>query len=247
VLEGLSGWSIVSVMPSSGIAAGPLLIMSYRGDLRISFYPKRFRVPNSEPQSILASVDAPLELTMTAPTQLSPIKSLVLSCLRSNLGTIQPSIVTPKQLLHFLSQAWNLGLSLEEEIRVLEFCGVTKPKLIRKGAQASLKTRCIVLGDLTSVPGTAKLARHKGRIDVDIIITPHVRKTTGDLGKFELDSDVVVSKVYGFGSDNSVGMSETQMRDLIWKIIENKNNSHLELETSTWGKAVRELAAQVFL
>ncbi|KAL1966659.1 hypothetical protein VTN77DRAFT_4070 [Rasamsonia byssochlamydoides] len=265
-LEAQSGWSIVSAAESS---AGPLLTMRYRDELQVIFHPKDFRAPGSDTPSP-EKMDSDMGTTsvelmyrpkkgVASAASLTPAKSLILSFLRSRIATIPRFSTSPKQLLRFISEAWNLALTLEEEMRMLEFNGVTKVTLMEKeGARPSLRARCILLGNMT--PGEPL---RNARVDVDFIVTPRIvgQKNKGNAGeaigdKLELDVDVALSKVYGFGNHDGAGLSESRMRDIILqspamssqgkKKIPSELTSGSGLGHGVWGQAVRDLAVKVF-
>jgi hypothetical protein len=244
--------------------------MCYRDELQAIFHPKDFSAPGSNTRSPKRTVsDTPsFELTycpkkrgMSA-SSLTPAKSLILSCLRSRVATIPRPSITVKQLLHFISKTWDVAHTLEEEMRLLQFNGVTKAILMEKeGAESSLRARCILLGDMTQ----GEEQRH-ARIDVDFIVTPQVgrkgrRNSNGNAesdDKLELDIDVALSKVYGFGDGStSTGLSESKMRDIIMqnpalmakgkkKRVSSELISGPGLGHGVWGQAVRDLAGRVF-
>jgi kinetochore protein Spc7/SPC105 len=212
-------------------------------------------------QSNDASIEiaySPKAAQRSASSRLTLTKSLILCYLQKNLQTLQQSLLTPRQLLSFLSEAWKLAIRLEEEIRVLEFYGVIKPKLAEHATGASLRTRCTLLGNVRGRE-TDHIARlpniQNGRVDIDIVVTPYacVRTRTdkhvGDdekglgLGKLALDIDVMVHKVYGFGDGSVVGVSESEMRTSLLAGLQ-ANSS--ELGSGVWGTAARDLASIVF-
>ncbi|RHZ54615.1 kinetochore-microtubule binding complex subunit SPC105 [Aspergillus thermomutatus] len=265
-IELQTGWSIVSAT-SSGSPAGPLLTMSYREQLQLVFHPALFATENGDqpPSGIDEKTNRPLELryhprrggksTIHAP-QLSPIALLVLKSLQKHLKTLQPKIATiaPKHLLRFISNAWNSVLNLEEEARMLEFCGVTKLRLSEDEDKLSLRARCTLLGTDTAegrktpAPKSTKkpASSEKRRIDVDFAVRTRVVQGNepGDIGSLDFETDVIASKVYGFGSGNDLGMSETEMRTILCKEIGEKT-AGVQFGNGVWSKAVRMLTGTV--
>jgi kinetochore protein Spc7/SPC105 len=260
MLENQSGWSIISAVSSPRTSAGPSLTMSYNNELRVSFHPMSL---GTQPgQSNDASMNTSIEITYSpkaaqrsASSRLTLTKSLILCYLQKNLQTLQQSSLTPRQLLSFLSEAWKLAIRLEEEIRVLEFYGVIKPKLAEHATGASLRTRCTLLGNVRGRE-TNHIARlpniQNGRVDIDIVVTPYACVRTGTdkhvgdhlgLGKLALDTDVMVHKVYGFGDGGVVGVSESEMRT---SLLEGLQANSSELGSGVWGTAARDLASIVF-
>ncbi|GKZ69139.1 hypothetical protein AnigIFM50267_004326 [Aspergillus niger] len=262
-LERQTGWSIISATsPPEGSSAGPAITMTYRNQLQLTFHPASFHTNTDN----ATNPDTPIDLKYapttdtkrtTIPTaQLSPISLLVLKSLQSHITstTYQPS--SPKHLLHFISQAWDLTLKLEEEARMLEFCGVTKLKLLEANdSSPSLRARCTLL----STGNTSQSQRR--RIDVDFAVTTRIlHSTTGgqesndksDIGTLDIKTDVIASKVYGFGSGNEAGLSEVEMRKILSKGLrgggERKGGdaSALKLGGGVWSMAVRKLSGVVF-
>jgi kinetochore protein Spc7/SPC105 len=243
--------------------------MSYREQLQLVFHPATFATENgAQPPSVDEKTSLPLEVryhprdgdksTIPAP-QLSPIALLVLKSLQKHLKTLQPKSATiaPKHLLRFISNAWNSVLNLEEEARMLEFCGVTKLKLSDDEDKLSLRARCTLLGTdpaegrKTPAPksksnSTKRTSNEKRRIDVDFAVRTRVVQGNepGDIGYLDFETDVIASKVYGFGSGNDLGMSETEMRSILCKEMGEKT-AGVQLGNGVWSKAVRMLTGTV--
>lgn len=244
--------------------------MSYREQLQLVFHPATFATESGAqpPPGIDEKTTRPLEVRyhprdggksrIPAP-QLSPIALLVLKSLQKHLKTLQPNTTTvaPKHLLRFISNAWNSVLNLEEEARMLEFCGVTKLKLSEDEDKLSLRARCTLLGTdpaeggKTPAPKSKSTKRppsnEKRRIDVDFAVRTRVVQGNepGDIGSLDFETDVIASKVYGFGSGNDLGMSETEMRTILCKEMGEKT-AGVQLGNGVWSKAVRMLTGTVF-
>ncbi|OJK03031.1 hypothetical protein ASPACDRAFT_10238, partial [Aspergillus aculeatus ATCC 16872] len=273
-IERQSGWSIVSATASDGSTpAGPAVTMSYRHQLQLTFHPACFLISNNStsttPNDQVTNTPitlkyAPTTTITTKPTptttpHLSAITLLVLKSLQTHLNSIPQSRTAPKHLLHFIAQAWDLTLQLEEEARLLEFCGVTKLKLLegndsasaKKCSTPSLRARCTLLGPAPppSAPSSANC-----RIDVDfavrtrIISSPQDSAAAGALGQLDLQTDVLASKVYGFTAQSS-GISETEMRSILNKGLSGSGTSaegKMQLGRGVWRTAVRKLTGTVF-
>ncbi|OQE45927.1 hypothetical protein PENCOP_c001G01507 [Penicillium coprophilum] len=245
-----TGWSIVSASTPSDAAKGPLLKMAYRDQLQLEFYPGAFASKNSGESE---GKNYPMELTSQKNANISPIASLVLHSLQHHLTTIQQSTVAPKQLLHFISSAWDRTVGLENEARMLEFCGVTRLTLSKpdKGA-LSLRTRCTLLSN-----GTASTPGHKGadpkntiakRIDVDFTVRTRIHKTRAEntVGFLDFDIDVLATKVYGFGTGNKSGLPDKELQSILGKDLGRGKEDDVELGNGMWCKAVRTLTGSVF-
>lgn len=230
------------------------MTMSYRNQLQLSFHPGAFFIDNSNSQPLATKEKLPIELkhspqgrtkSVGHSSPLSPIGLLVLKSLQNELVTIPQSKTAPKQMLHFVAQAWDLVLNLEEEARMLEFCGATKLKLSEIDAKPSLRARCTLL-ELPSGKGSSE-AKNTGarRVDVDFAVKTRVQRgNSGDVGVLAFETDVIASKVYGFGTKNNSGMSEDEMRRLLRKELGEK--SEPQLGNGIWSKAVQTLTGTVF-
>lgn len=223
--------------------------MSYRNQLQLSFSPTSFHIENST-KKLSTDNQTPITLSAqsTVSSQLSPIALLVLKSLQHRLATIKQSTIAPKQLLRFVSEAWSTMLSLEEEARMLEFCGVTKLKLLETDDKLSLRARCTLL---ESVPASAKSkesSQQAGfkRVDVDFAVKAIVSQdeTAGEIGRMDFETDVIASKVYGFGTGNT-GPSENEMQSILRDGLGEKQ-SGLGLGNGVWSKAVQALTGTVF-
>ncbi|EAU35472.1 conserved hypothetical protein [Aspergillus terreus NIH2624] len=241
-IERQTGWSIVSATANS--TTGPLVTMSYRNQLQLSFSPRSFSV-HSGKASTQQKTAIELRSRSDSASQLSPIALLVLKALQHHLAGIQQSTTTPRQLLRFVSEAWNTMLNLEEETRMLEFCGVTKLKLLEAEDQLSLRARCTLL-EAVAAPKPTKKGQNTGfkRIDVDFAVKTRVTQnsTAGEIGTMDFETDVIASKVYGFGV--SKGPSENEMQDLLRNELGGKKA--VALGDGVWSKAVQMLTGTVF-
>lgn len=183
---------------------------------------------------------------------ITPAKSLILSSLQKNISSITPSRNSFKQLVTFISNAWNLTYQLEEEIRVLNFQGVTKAVLLEKAdVGPALRVRCILVGS----SGTEK-GQQQSRMDVDFHITSRPSQYKDDAGKevekLALDTDVTITKVYGFTQSKKT-LSDGQMRDAILHHLGIASKGKKELKSQPaklgqglWGNSVGALVSKAF-
>ncbi|KAH8423105.1 kinetochore-microtubule binding complex subunit SPC105 [Aspergillus melleus] len=260
-IERQTGWSIVSATSSSSTPPGPVVTMSYRAQLDLTFHPGAFYNANDVEQSSSESdekMGAPIELkyhprngakAATQPSKLSSIALLVLKSLQNHIASLSQPKVAPKHLLRFISEAWDLMLNLEEEARMLEFCGVTKLKLSESDDQPSLRARCTLLQSLPAgSKSKASTASGPRRIDVDFavktrVISPPDSAPPGSVGVLDFETNVLASKVYGFQKES--GMSESEMQKFLSKELGAKG-SGLQLGGGVWSKAVQMLTGTVF-
>ncbi|KAJ6171934.1 hypothetical protein N7470_001001 [Penicillium chermesinum] len=206
----------------------------------------------------IASDDAdeenvPLELAFVNGRNISPIASLVLQSLQRHLATIKHFTLAPKTLLRFVSKAWDSTLALENEARMLEFCGVTRLTLLdSQDTPLALRARCTILGHnaASSIPG------HKGsaakssiakRIDVDFNVKTSVKSQSDasqNIGSMDFDIDVLATKVYGFGTGNKSGLTEKEIQRILGKDITHEGGE--ALGSGMWCRAVQNLSEAVF-
>jgi kinetochore protein Spc7/SPC105 len=222
--------------------------MAYRDQLQLEFYPAAFASKNGGQEEMKNS---PIELTSHKNANLSPIASLTLHSLQRHLATIQQSTVAPKQTLQFISSAWDRTVGLENEARMLEFCGVTRLTLSKPdNGSLSLRARCTLLGNATaSTPGRKGASKNDSakRIDVDFTVRARVEQTDVEnmVGSLDFDIDVLATKVYGFGTGNKSGLPEQELQSILGKGLGQKDGD-VQLGNGVWCKAVRTLTASVF-
>ncbi|KAL4784538.1 hypothetical protein BJX76DRAFT_216111 [Aspergillus varians] len=257
-IEQQTGWSISSAS-SSESEAGPVVTMSYRHQLQLKFQPGSFRIENDNNSSLPnPKNDTPIELSYCPHTigstqralRLSPISILILKSLQSHAAAINHSKVTPKQLLRFVSEAWDLASDMEEEARMLGFHGVTNLRLLETGGKPSLRARCTLLGTAPppdSSPEESRQDTSNSRIDVDFAVTTRIlEKDESDVGALDIQTEVIASKVYGFGTDNVTGLSEKEMRSILNKELRGHNKSGVKIGSGVWSQAVQMLSGKVF-
>ncbi|KAL4918970.1 hypothetical protein BDW62DRAFT_56318 [Aspergillus aurantiobrunneus] len=255
-IEQQTGWSVSSASPSES-EAGPVVTMSYRYQLQLKFHPGSFYLGNDNKDSLLDSKTGTLiELTYCPQNEtrsiqaLSPVAVLVLKSLQTHVATINQSKLTPKQLLRFVSGAWDLASNAEEEARMLGFQGVTNLRLSETD-KPSLRARCTLIGAVPP-PDSALEKLHQttsnSRIDVDFAVTTRIleKKSENEIGVMDIQTEVIASKVYGFGTDNDTGLSEKEMRSILSKELRGYDKSGVKFGSGVWSKAVQMLSGKVF-
>jgi kinetochore protein Spc7/SPC105 len=223
--------------------------MAYRDQLRLEFYPGALACKNSVQDE---KKNYPMELTSQNNATISPIASLVLHSLQHHLTTIQQSTIAPKQLLRFISSAWDRTVGLENEARMLEYCGVTRLTLSKPDqGSLSLRARCTLLDNAGVSTADRKGAAPKSdgarRIDVDFTVRTRIDKTDADttVGSLDFDVDVLATKIYGFGTGNKSGLSDKELQNILGKGL-GRENGDVQLGNGVWCKAVRSLTGSVF-
>ncbi|KAK2767603.1 hypothetical protein FQN54_003761 [Arachnomyces sp. PD_36] len=264
-LERQTGWYIVSATPSPDSPAGPALAMSYRNDVCVIFHPGAFRIPQRQ-----TDTNMPLELkfgsskTLLAQNrklktnrQPSPEQSLVLQTLSAHLTQLPQASVAPKQLLGLISSSWDVALGLSEELRMLGFCGVTRPTMVAGEDKFSpdtkiLKIRCILLGWVSNqADGKKKVkqepaaqAKVRARVNIDLTIKAFIQQGS-EPGDAALDVDIGVSATKAYGFSETSNTSESQMSDMLKRLI--CGGQKAEIGSGVWCKAVKELEGKVFM
>jgi hypothetical protein len=179
---------------------------------------------------------------------LTAVKEFILGMLRDQLIGKIPRPGTVKQFLLSISNGWDLAYSLQEEIRLLGFNGMTTVILNQPDSQLSLKARCMLVGSIVNHGASplsprrkAKASQkdsqeskgHQARVDVDFTLTaPESRRSEQP----NPDMNIVVNKVYGFENDDDdyeadppgsrdVYLSETQMQELVYKTVKMASQS----------------------
>ncbi|KAJ5492789.1 hypothetical protein N7539_001535 [Penicillium diatomitis] len=244
-LEQQTGWSIPPAAASAKSSPEPRLSMVYQRQLNVTFCPRAL--------TVTSGATSPLELNFIPAKTTSPVATLVLQSLRRHLGATELSTITPKQLLKFVSSAWDRAVSLEQEARMLEFCGLTRLTLSEPTESSPfLRARCTLL-DQEAKPSAPRRKSGAGRevtpkrVDVDFTIRTRIdtqTKETGSIGTLELDINVVATKVYGFGAANESGLSGKEMQSILNKGI--SGESEKSLGNGMWFKAVQSLTDSVF-
>lgn len=241
-IERQTGWSIIS---ASSSPSGPILQMSYRNELRLTFHPGAFAVSSSN----TSGKNMPLDLTYSSGTKtapkLPPIASLILKSLQNHLPTIPQQTTPPRRLLRFISNTWALVINIEEETRLLGLHGMTKLKL--SDQDSVLRTRCTLLNSTSNPKSKSKVSSPtpNKRIDIDFLV--RTRVDSGDLlAAMDIDTDISVSKIYGFGVDNQVGVSEDKIRDLLVERVTGKSAGSSGLGNGVWAAAVNGVGESVF-
>lgn len=224
--------------------------MAYRDQLQLEFYPGAFASKNSGQKE---GKNYPMELTSQKNVYISAIASLVLHSLQHHLATIQQSTVSPKQLLCFISSAWDRTVGLENETRMLEFCGVTRLTLSKPDeGSLSLLTRCTLLGNAAfAAPGrksSALKSNSAKRIDVDFTVRTRIDKSNAGntIGVLDFEIDVLATKVYGFGTGSKSDLTDKELQSILGKSLGQDKNGDFQLGNGVWCKAVRTLTASVF-
>ncbi|KAL4804779.1 hypothetical protein BDV18DRAFT_27557 [Aspergillus unguis] len=239
-IEHQTGWSIISASVSE---TGPVVTMSYKQQLHLQFHPGSFHMGTKDTESLSGvRVNAPIELSYR-PSSISPISLLIFKAIGAQIRTVDQSKITPKQLLRFVSEAWSLASDVEEEARMLGFHGVTNLRFSE--VENNLRARCTLLGTVSS-SSDKKQNKSNSRIDVDFAVTTRILETDeSQIGVLDVQTEVLASKVYGFGTDNGSGLSEKEMRSILSKGLRSHDKG-VKFGGGIWSNAVQVLSGKVF-
>ncbi|KAG5302074.1 chromosome segregation protein [Histoplasma ohiense] len=279
-LECQTGWSILSASLKPSSKYGPSLRMRYRNELQVDFYPGTFSLKRSAAvstgrRSSQTNKYLPINLsyspTVTRGTRHetrspSPEKSLVLHALRMRASQLPQSNITPRQFLASISRAWDRAISLGDEIRALDYCGITKAKAIESNPSEPtlLEIRCIIIGrsaKTTAPESTGSEIKRKSpsesgnisgkartRIDIDFTVKPRLTHNGTDTLDMDVDVDIDVSAriIYGSVSSYEGGVGESRIGDMLGKIIQQKQAPGVKLGGGVWRDAVKKFERGVF-
>jgi kinetochore protein Spc7/SPC105 len=246
-----------------------MMAMNYRKELRLDFNPKAFSTTQAKNARRSLKPDADLQLALTyvpessrgakLSSNIAPPaeKGLMLHALRVRLSQISPgSTSQPKALLASISKTWDTACSLQNEIRLLEYCGVTRRKITEsKQFQPTLLiVRCILLGQLpttkTEEAETQTGNSSASRLDIDFKVKPRLlvdgTSQSSDM-EIDIDVDVSVCKVYGFQHDaeRSARFSEGKIREYLHKVIQ--SGGGVQFGSGLWLDAVKSLEKKLFM
>lgn len=272
-LECQTGWSILSASLKPSSKYGPSLRMRYRNELQVDFYPgtfslKRSAAVSASRRSSQTNKYQPINLSYspTVTSSPSPEKSLVLHALRMRASQLPQSNITPRQFLASISRAWDRAISLGDEIRALDYCGITKAKAIESNPSEPtlLEIRCIIIGrsskttapestgsemKRTSPSGSGNISgKARTRIDIDFTVKPRLTHNGTDTLDMDVDVDIDVSAsiIYGSVSSYEGGVGESRIGDMLGKIIQQKQAPGVKLGGGVWRDAVKKFERRVF-
>ncbi|EFR04462.1 hypothetical protein MGYG_07470 [Nannizzia gypsea CBS 118893] len=267
-LEKQTGWAILSAKPSVDAVEGTSLVMRYSGELQLNCNPSHIRARSQEltegRRRISRHSTLPLTLTyapkgngaQSAAVKPSPECALILNAIRMQASVAMLSPVSLKQLLRSIGRTWETAKALQEEIRMLGYCGIISVKPVGTGSIRSepiqLKVRCTLLGSAKgkTIPGGTDQPKKKeqterARVDIDFTVKPKALDNYADgphIGVV-LDSDVTGSRVYGFEKSNDPQTRDVQINDLLAKLMDKPTQS---FGSGLWRATVRAVEKKVF-
>jgi kinetochore protein Spc7/SPC105 len=247
-----------------------MMAMSYRKELRLDINPKAFSTTQAKSARRSSKPSADLQLALTYVPEISrgvksgsniappAEKGLLLHALRARLSQVAPGATSqPKALLASISKTWDTACSLQNEIRLLEYCGVTRRKMTesKQSEPTPLIVRCILLGRLptTKTEEGEREAENSSpsRLDIDFTVKPRLWADDGTSQSsntdIDIDVDISVCKVYGFQHDaeHSARFSEAKIRDYLHKVIQ--SSPGVQFGNGLWLDAVKSLEKKLFM
>ncbi|OJD18125.1 hypothetical protein AJ78_01843 [Emergomyces pasteurianus Ep9510] len=279
-LERQTGWSILSASLKPSSKYGPALKMRYRDELQVEFYPGAFNLKQSTAaspgrRSSQANRNMAINVsyspsvthgTRHASGSPPPEKDLVLHALRMRASQLPQSSITPRHFLASISRAWDKAIRLGDEIRALDFCGITRAKAIEANPSEPtlLHVRCMVLGwfpaacrlestgretKQTSTPESGgKNDKVRARIDVDFTVKVRPVHNGPDAPDMDIDVDIDVSAsvIYGSVGSSYGNMGESQIGDMLGKMIQQQQAPGVRLGGGVWRDAVKKFESRMF-
>ncbi|KAI5287763.1 hypothetical protein KEM54_005759 [Ascosphaera aggregata] len=242
-LEKKTGWCVLSTVGEPDYDVGPCMAMRYRGELKVTFYPKAFgdgsglKFPLIEFEYLPGTSASGYEKVNPPPA-----KALIFSAMQRSLPSIasKDQSLTARDFLKGVARDWDRAMLLHDEIRYLQFCGVTRTRAVN---ESQIRVRCTLISstDKGQQPPTSEDDRTTGestyfpksRTDIDFIVSPKV------INDREIDVDVMVSAIAVYGVDT--GKAE-QMTEFLTRRVERSRDKASNAETGKvcWCDAIRQ-------
>lgn len=185
---------------------GPALVMTYKDELRLFFYPQAFQCKPSDAQrrrsgrksASVSGPSAPISLTFAPededdaeapPPQLPTEKRFFVQLIRSQLhgfAMMPKGTITPRTLLSTVSKGWELACKVSKELRLLNHAGITTTSIL---GDEKLGVKVMLI-----LPG-------QGRVDIGF----NMSVTILNDGDFMASVSVTADAIYGSAVDALAG------------------------------------------
>ena len=224
-IEKQTGWRLVSAEEDvdEPTELGAALVMIYKDDLRLFFYPQAFQCKNTDAprrrsgrkSASTSGPTAPISLTYAptneddpdAPAPALPTeKRFFLQLIRSQLlaFTMMPKrSVASKTVLSIVSQGWDLACRVSEELRLLELVGITTASILsdeKVGVKVMLVTA------------------QQGRIDVEFAVSVTILND----GDIIASTSVTAAPIYGSSMELLGGSKGRKVQHALGKEVESR-------------------------
>jgi Spc7 kinetochore protein/Knl1 RWD C-terminal domain/MELT motif len=237
-IEKKSGWELVTVeheVTEGGVDYGPAFTMRYRHALRLFFYPSAFYKASSVlkaqghiwranchsgPSPPISLTYAPAEVDATTTPDLTTQQRFFLQLLQGQLhalAVLPEDSVTCTTLVTLVSQGWDLAAGVSEEIRLLNFMGITTVSIL---SDEQLGVQCML-----TFP-------QRCRVDVNFTLT----STPTIEGSISTSVSVEATPRYGSVTALLAGAKASKIREAL-----NKQTNSKAIGQRAWVAAVRGL------
>ncbi|KAJ9605172.1 hypothetical protein H2200_010562 [Cladophialophora chaetospira] len=225
-IEKQTGWQLSSAEDEvdEPTELGAALVMMYKEELRLFFYPQAFQckasdVPRRRSGRRSASTSgptAPISLTY-APTdhddsdgsipELQTEKRFFLQLIRSQLhafAMMPKRSITSKTLLATVSQGWNLAYKISEEVRLLNLAGITTVSIL---GYEKLGVKLMLM------------APTQGRIDIEFAVSVSILND----GDIVASTNVTAIAKYGSAMEVLSGSKGRKVQHALTKEVESQS------------------------
>ncbi|KAI1621651.1 hypothetical protein EDD37DRAFT_638712 [Exophiala viscosa] len=185
---------------------GPALIMRYKDELRLFFYPQAFQCRPSDghrrrsgrKSASVSGPSAPISLLFApgeeddieaAPQELPTEKRFFLQLIRSQLhgfAMMPKGSITPRTLLSTVSKGWELACKVSKELKLLKLTGITVASIL---GDEKLGVTVMLI-----IPG-------QGRVNIGFTMTVTILND----GDFMTKVSVTADAIYGSAEDTLAG------------------------------------------
>ncbi|ETI29212.1 hypothetical protein G647_01665 [Cladophialophora carrionii CBS 160.54] len=224
-IEKQTGWRLVSAEEEvdEPIDLGAALVMTYKDELRLFFYPQSFqckvmdapRRRSGRRSASSSGPTAPISLTY-APTnledpdasvsELPTEKRFFLQLIRSQLhayAMMPKRSVASKTVLATVSDGWSLACKVSEELRLLNFIGISTATIL---SDEKLGLKVMVM--------TSK----QGRIDIEFAVSVTILSD----GNIVTSTNVTASAMYGLAVGLISGSKGRKVQHALSKEVESR-------------------------
>jgi len=239
-IENQSGWRLISAEEEvdEPNEFGTALTMMYKNELRLFMYPQVYQAtpPAARRRSGRRSAStsgpsAPISLTFAPATEdeaelpvpeLSTEKRFFLQLIRSQLhafSMMPKGSISAKSLLSTVSQGWDLGTRISQELRLLNMVGITTAS---------------ILGDEKLGVKVMLILPKRGRVDIEFAVSVTILTD----GNIVAATSVTATAMYGDATNSLTSSKTRKVQQALSKEIESRH-----LGDGAWVNAVHGFEA----